>query len=208
MKKELPLFKVDDMIGFDQELFDDWWMNKGGCGAVVACDCCIYFKKYMGISSVFGSDTDNITEDCYERFAMKMKPFLSPRISGINKPEIFADGFADYLESMGETRIKMDVLLSSCPYEELLAEVKRLIDCDLPVPMLILRHKNPLLEDFVWHWFWLAGYEEFDGTCMVKAISYGTYRWFSLYDMWNSGHAEKGGIIRFKPIEGNGVNER
>ena len=107
---------------------------------------------------------------------------------------------------MGETGIKMDHLYSGCPYEEFRTEIKRLIDSDMPVPMLILRHKNPVLEDFVWHWFWLAGYEEFDGAFMVKAISYGTYRWFSLYDIWNSGYGEKGGIIRFAPIERDGVS--
>ena len=201
MKNELQLFKVDNMYGFNQELFKDMWMNKGGCGAVVACDCCIYFKKYFGISSLYPGDTDNITKDEYERFAMTMKPFLSPRFTGINKLEIFVDGFNDYLKSVNETRIKMSFLYSDCPYSEFLSEVKRLIDSKMPVPMLVLRHKNRELSDFVWHWFWIAGYTEFDDVCMVKVISYGTYYTFSLYDIWDSGYREKGGIIRFLLIE-------
>lgn len=197
MKKELPLFNVDELIGFDQELFKDLWMNKGGCGAVVACDCCIYFKKYFNMSRLYHGDADRITKVDYERFAMSMKPFLSPRFSGINRLEIFVDGFNDYLKSTGEARIKTDFLYSSCPYSKFLAEVKRLINSGMPVPMLVLKHKSPALADFVWHWFWLAGYEEFGDVCMVKAISYGTYHSLSLYELWDSGYSEKGGIICF-----------
>lgn len=204
MKKELQLFNVEEMIGFDQELFKDLWMNKGGCGAVVACDCCIYFKKYFGLDHLYHGDVNNITKAEYESFAMRMKPFLSPRFSGINRLEIFADGFDDYLKSVGDTAIKMSFLYSDCEYGRFLTEVKRLIDIGMPVPMLVLRHKEPRLADFVWHWFWIAGYEEFEDTCIVKVISYGTYHYFSLYDLWNSGHSEKGGIIRFAPINGKG----
>ena len=201
MKKELQLFNVEEQIGFNQDLFKDWWMNKGGCGAVTACDCCIYFKKYFGMTHLFPFDTDNITKKEYEEFAMTMKPFLSPRFSGINKLEIFADGFADYLKSVSDKKIKMNFLYSDCAYKVFSDEIKRLIDNNMPVPVLVLKHKAPVMKDFVWHWFWIAGYEEFDGVCMVKIITYGTYFMLPLYELWDSGYSEKGGIIRLRFAE-------
>lgn len=45
--KELPLFKVGNYYGYNQELFTDHWMNIGGCGAVTACDVSIY----LGVQS-------------------------------------------------------------------------------------------------------------------------------------------------------------
>ena len=135
---------------------------------------------------------------------MQMKPFLSPRFSGIDKLEIFVDGFNDYLESVKEDRVKMTYLYADCTYEQFLSTVKRLLDNDMPVPMLVLRHKSPAMKDFVWHWFWLAGYKEFEDTCMVKVISYGEWVWFSLHEIWDTGYKAKGGIVCFEPIEKEG----
>ena len=204
MEKELQLFYVEGHTGYDQEWFSDWWMNKGGCGAVTACDCCIYFARYFGLKKLYGGDTDNITKKEDESFAMQMKPVLSPRFSGIDKLEIFVDGFNDYLESVKEDRVKMTYLYADCTYEQFLSTVKSLLDNDMPVPMLVLRHKSPAMKDFVWHWFWLAGYKEFEDTCMVKVISYGEWVWFSLHEIWDTGYKAKGGIVCFEPIEKEG----
>ena len=50
----------------------------------------------------------------------------------------------------------------------------------MPVPYLLLKHKDPLLKDFVWHWFLLVGYEDFEDTFMVKTVTYGEYQWMDL----------------------------
>ena len=72
----------------------------------------------------------------------------------------------------------------------------------MPVPMLVLMHKNPKFKDFVWHWFLLTGYEEDGEKFMVKVVSYGSYRWFDFKELWNTGHKRKGGLILFN--ENNG----
>jgi len=59
---------------------------------------------------------------------------------------------------------------------------------------------QPLLrtmDDFVWHWYILNGYEEFEDTFMVKAVTYGTWRWLDLKMLWTTGHQRKGGLILF-----------
>lgn len=45
---ELGYYLVDGEYGWDQEKFTDLIMKKGGCGAVTACDSCIYFSRYHG----------------------------------------------------------------------------------------------------------------------------------------------------------------
>ena len=73
LKKELELFYVNGHTGFDQDKFKDWWMQKGGCGAVTACDCCIYLAKHFGLKHLYPHDTSHISESEYVDFAMKMK---------------------------------------------------------------------------------------------------------------------------------------
>ena len=42
-----------------------------------------------------------------------------------------------------------------------------------------------------------AGYEEKEDDLMVKAVSYGEYKWFSLSEMWDTGYDKKGGMILY-----------
>lgn len=64
-------------------------------------------------------------------------------------------------------------------------------------PYLLLLHQNPRFKDYVWHWFILGGYEEREGGLFVKAITYGSYQWLSLEELWDTGHKKKGGMILF-----------
>ena len=50
------------------------------------------------------------------------------------------------------------------------------IACGILVPFLLLYHKSPIFYDFQWHWFNLAGYEEFEGEFCVQAAIYGDFR--------------------------------
>ena len=43
--KELNYFIIDGAIGWNQDWFKEWWMNKGGCAAVTACDLCLYLAR-------------------------------------------------------------------------------------------------------------------------------------------------------------------
>lgn len=48
MKKELEYFYIEDSYGGNQEWFTDFMMNRGGCGALTACDTCLYLHLYQG----------------------------------------------------------------------------------------------------------------------------------------------------------------
>lgn len=197
MKKELDYFYVENDYGFDQDKFSNLIMRGGGCAAVTACDCCIYFKKYFGIDSLYPKDANSVTLKDYKAFSNVMKPFLHPRITGIDKLEIYIDGFNSYLQSVGENRLFLSPFESSNSLEDAKQIIKKTIDKNYPVPYLLLKHKNPMLKDFVWHWFILSGYEEFEDTFMVKIVSYGKWLWFDFNDLYSTGYADGGGMILF-----------
>lgn len=198
MKKELNWFSVEGAYGGNQDWMEDEWMNRGGCGALTACDTCIYLAREMGEKGMYPLDLSRLTKEDYIRFGMMMKPYLSPRPCGINTLEIYMDGFKDYLKSLNmDDRLLMAPFEGIRPWEEAAGAVKGEIDRGLPVPCLILRHDNPAMEDYVWHWFLLTGYECLSDRMMVKAVTYGNYRWLSMEEMWNTGFEERGGVVLY-----------
>lgn len=198
MKKELPYFKIEDSFGGNQDWFRDPMMHLGGCGAAAACDVCINTALYDNKAHLYPYDTKKLGKEDYIKFAMKMKPYLRPRIHGIDTLEIFMDGFQDYLKDVGD----QDLQLTGCPgdvsVKEAVREVKTQIDRGIPIPFLLLKHEDVNYKDYVWHWFMLVGYEEFEDDFYVKTATYGGYRWISLHGLWNTGYERKGGMVLVK----------
>jgi hypothetical protein len=170
-------------------------MNVGGCGAITACDVSIYLALHCGRTDLYPYDLQHLNAVDYIRFTQTMKPFLRPRPSGIDTLDLWIDGYSEYLDSVGEHDVYMQGLSGACSLAEMERIVKKEIDSNMPVPYLNLRHHNPALNDYVWHWFWLAGYDDSQDEFMVKLITYGTYRWLSLKELWDTGYERKGGII-------------
>lgn len=197
MKKELDYFDVDGKYGWDQNDFKDLWMNKGGCACVTACDSFIYMRKYMGKDKLYPYDIDRITSLDYIDFSNSVKPYLSPRITGIDRLEIYVDGVSEFLEDMDEHSISLSEFSGDNSIDDAKNAVKSQIDKGLLVPMLVLMHKNPKYRDFSWHWFLLTGYDEEEDKFLVKVVSYGSYRWFDLKELWDTGYRRKGGLILF-----------
>jgi len=148
MKVELPYFFIGNSLGGQQEWLPEYMMRIGGCAAVTACDCSIYFELYKGVKNLYPFDKQKILKADYIKFT--------------------------------------DLIL------------KYQIDNGFPVPCLTLNHKNPLLDDYVWHWFLLTGYEIVNGNWFVKAVSYGYGRWLNFDLLWDTGFDKKGGLIIFR----------
>ena len=50
MRKELPYFRVEGAFGGSQDWFtQDRWMKRGGCAAITATDCSLYFSPKKNI---------------------------------------------------------------------------------------------------------------------------------------------------------------
>lgn len=197
VRKELPHFMIGDSYGGNQDWFRSFMMRVGGCGAETACDSSLYFALHKGLGRLYPFDKDDIKRDDYVEFAQFMEKYLWPRMSGIDRPEIFVDGYAKYLEDAGEDRLSMDIFSGAEPYEAAAETIKNQIDAGMPVPSLTLNHADKEYRDYNWHWYLINGYEENDGEMLIKAVTYSGWQWLDLRRLWDTGHIRRGGLILF-----------
>ena len=172
MRKELPYFQIGASYGGNQDWFSDVWMRKGGCGAETACDVSVYLAMYRGIAHAYPFRIPAVHED-YVAFSEIMRPYLSPRWTGIDRLDIYIDGFGSYLRDRGIDSIGLAPWEGTHSYEETRGIVRRQIDAEMPIPCLTLKHRAPSMDFYVWHWYLLTGYEDFDGECAVKITKIG-----------------------------------
>ena len=193
MKKELPHFYIDSSYGGNQRWFKGFSMKLGGCAAETACDICIYLDLYKS-TALYPYDINNLTKSDYVNFADRMKPYLHPRMGGINKLSIFTDGFEKYIKSTNE-RIELFSVEGNEPFEFAKEKLISQINSGFPLAFLCLMHKSKSFSEYNWHWFLLNGYEITDNKIMVKAVTYSSFEWLDFEELWNSGYSNKGGIV-------------
>ena len=200
MRKELKHFYIGGSYGGNQDWFRTFMMRIGGCGAETACDSSLYFAIHKGIENIYPFDREKLTKTDYVDFAHMMEKYLRPRMSGINRVDIFIEGYAAYLKDRGIRNLEMEELSGSEPYEKAAAAMIRQIDNGYPVPLLILNHRDRSLKDYVWHWFLINGYDRPDGTeeIRVKAVTYSGYQWLDLRKLWDTGYMNRGGAVLYR----------
>ena len=194
MRKELEYFRIENALGWNQEWFQDWSMYDGGCAAVTACDICIYLSLRKGIGKLYPYRTDRFTRQDYIRFSQIMKPYLHPCWQGIDTLERYISGFSEYCKNIDYT-LKAEGFPGTRSVNRAAETIRQQIDKGIPVPYLLLYHKNPSFKDFEWHWFNLAGYGEYGGEFYVRAITYGLEYWLNFDELWDTGRSRKGGMV-------------
>lgn len=194
IKKELPHFNIGTSYGGNQEWFDGFMMRVGGCAAETACDLCIYLDLYKG-TSLYPFDKSNLTKQDYVNFGTIMKPYLHPRMSGIDKLPIYLEGFGRYLADRGNSSVTLSGIQGTANYRTAETALISQLDRGIPVPFLLLKHAQPRFKDYEWHWFLLNGYIKSDTDLMVKAVTYSEYEWLDFYELWHTGLDNKGGMI-------------
>lgn len=201
MRKELSYISIEGAYGGSQEWFSDFWMNLGGCGAVTACDICLYFASgHRRHERLIPFAADKLNKKNYKKLGMKMKRYLRPRMGGISTVEMFADGFADYMEDH-EGQLRQELFHGTRSFEEARAFVKKYIDRGFPIAYLLLHHEKKEYKDINWHWFTVTGYEEEpDGAMKLIAATYGGRYKFPFEDLWNTGKEEKGGMVGISSV--------
>lgn len=200
MQKELSYYRVGGDYGWDQDKFPGFLMKHGGCAAVTACDSCIYLKLYKGFSELCPCTSAELTTEEYLDLAEEMKPYLHPRMGGIDTLNLYMDCFGNYLHDRGSA-----LEMTSFAGTENLADAEQIImeqlDREIPIPYLLLKHKNKALDDYTWHWFMLTGYQaegKDNEVFRVKVVTYGEAVWFDLAELWDTGYEQKGGLILFR----------
>ena len=117
------------------------------------------------------------------------------------------EGIEKYFRDAGSPELVTEPLAGDLPWEKAGKRLRNQIDAGYPVPCLILKHKNPKMEDYVWHWFLLIGYEVEDtpdapnARLRVKTVTYSESQWLDFQELWETGYREKGGLILLKQRE-------
>lgn len=203
MKKELKYFEIDGAVGGSQEWFTNVVMYMGGCAAATACDSCIYLAREYGMEGLYPYDVKKLSREDYVRFGQRMKPYIRPRVGGVKELHWYVDGFSRYIADRGREleehfSLKMQEFSGDHSCKEAEAAVKEQLEAGLPVPFLMLKHKDSRrFQDFIWHWFLLIGYEGEGEKMTVTAATYGEAVKLPFYDFWDTGYAEKGGMILY-----------
>lgn len=195
-RKILGYFTINNAPGGNQDWLPEWDMNMGGCAAVTACDTCIFLSRRDEYRTLYPFNTEKLSRADFVRFAAIMKPYLYPRYHGVDLLETYICGFYDYMKRAGNERLILEGLSGNVSYDIFAEAITNQLDRNLPVPFLLLHHKNQTLDDFQWHWFNLAGYEEYGDDLRVLTVTYGEYQWFSLRMIHDTGYERRGGMIR------------
>ena len=180
MKRELEHFTIGDSYGGNQDWFPTFMMHIGGCGAETACDSSVYFALHRGLETIAPENAATLSRRDYVRFAYRMKPYLSPRRTGIDRLDIYIDGYAKYLNDCGETRLSMTPFDGAKPFDAARDAIMRQIDLGCPIPTLI------------------NGYDETDTAFLVKAVTYSHYEWLDLRALWDTGYERRGGFVLYR----------
>ena len=138
MTREIPYFNVENDFGGDQHKLDRFIMIKGGCAAVTACDCSIYFELYKNIHGLYPYDAQNISYKNYRQFSEIMTPYLHPRMGGIDKLETYIDGFKKFLVKRGVTQINFTAWHGEENISDTITKVKSTIDAGFPIPCALV----------------------------------------------------------------------
>lgn len=195
-RHELDYIRIGDALGGVQDWLPSWKMNRGGCAAVTTCDLCIYLARQKDFPALYPFDLENLTKEDFIRFTDVMEPYLGPGPRGVDSLEMYLTGLEGYWRSVGYNGLRVEGLSATAPYEEAEALVRTQVDAGLPVPYMLGRHWDSAFEDFEWHWFNLAGYEETPASLLVKAVTYGKGHWLNLRRLWDTGAEPRGGLIR------------
>ena len=151
MKRELGHFMIGASYGGNQEWFKTFMMRIGGCAAETACDSSLYFALHRGVRGIYPFDLDHLTRRDYVDFGHLMEKYLWPRMTGVNRLDIFVKGYAKYLSHRNITEISMDTLHGSEPYEKAAETVISQIDAGYPIPTLVLNHYHKAMKEYIWH---------------------------------------------------------
>lgn len=203
MKKEIRYFTIGNSYGGNQDWFTNIVMRMGGCAAATACDSCIYFAKEKGLSSLYPlGETDRLDPEAYRALGQKMKPYISPRIWGVKKLSWYIEGMEKYIEDHQKQtdgkRLTLEGFSGNHAYEEAVQTVKSQLGQEIPIPYLMLQHKDKeRFRDFIWHWFLITGYEETPEGLYLLAATYGRKHKLPFWRLWDTGSEEKGGMILY-----------
>lgn len=198
MEKELDYLDIEGCYGGNQEWFSYFSMRVGGCAAATACELLMYLshrdETYRGLCPF---DSGHFTKAEFNEMGKRMRPYLKPRRNGINRLSIYMDGLSSYMEQEAKRPglLRMEGFDGNSRVQDAEAFIRSRLDDGMPVPYLLLRHRDPSFDEITWHWFMLTGYADRPEGFTVRYATYGERNEALLERLWDTGYEEKGGMV-------------
>ena len=161
---------IDDagrVIGYggSQDWFPDGWKRMSGCGATAGAGAAAVLGLFDGVvgSGKHGEDPDagialdRFPKDAYVDLMLEMFSRMTPKMMGYPYAGKWGRAFRTYAAEHG-AHIEADVYDHWTDWKEAFAFVREHIDAGVPVPMLVLYHRAPEMQDEIWHWILVTGY--------------------------------------------------
>ncbi len=195
---ELEFINIEGHYGGDQHWLPTELMRRGGCSTVTAAEICAFLaSKDNALRNLYPGDPSAITKNEFVAFCKSMFKFVYPRLGGLTKLSLYTGGFEAYAKTVG-IELEFETLTGDLPYEQAAEFLVKAIDDGCCLPCLLLNHHDESLDDIIWHWFTLTGYELHMGELYAIYATYGKRGVVPLRHMWNTERRKKGGMIRIR----------
>ena len=189
---------IDDagnVIGYggSQDWFPDGWKRMSGCGATAGAGAAaVLAANVPGAQALAGPLAEaiggNPPESCgsvpkaaYVDLMLEMFSRMTPKMMGYPYAGKWGRAFRTYAGEKG-VAAEADVYDRWERWQDAFAFVKTHIDAGIPVPMLVLYHRAPEMQDEIWHWILVTGYEEPGDEDAAARIIVSDYADRDLYD--------------------------
>ena len=166
--RELNLPRILDensqVIGYggNQEWYADKWARQAGCASVTAANiAACYALNDLRMAALAPDSQARMKREEYLALMGEMYSRMKPGLMGYPYPDRLGREFSIYAKEKGINLIPT-VMTVWKDWREGYQEVKESIDAGGAVGFLILKHRAPELQEDLWHWITICGYEEED----------------------------------------------
>jgi len=195
MKKELAFIDIEGHYGGDQHWYKEKFMRLAGCSSVCASEACAYLAGHFPhLRGLYPYDPVHIGKKEFIAFMTRIFSYLPPGITGMSNIRRFRRCFLNYADFTG-VRVALSLMDGGKSARDAKDFVTAALGEGYPVLYLLLRHNDPALDDFTWHWFNLTGYEKNGGSMKVDFATWGRKHQADFDNLWNTGANHKGGMV-------------
>ncbi len=178
-------------LGGDQRWYKVKWHSLSGCGPTTAATILSHIAEYMPKCRALYSYGFPLTKHDFIEHMIEVREYVKPGIRGLTSKTYFANEirkFGDIRNVALNTRL----INNSYSTEDAYEQVKKAIDKNSPLALLILRNPHKELKEFRWHWMVIIGYK---GENTIIVTTWGKIYELDFRKVWNHTKKNSSGIV-------------
>lgn len=155
------VFENGRQVGYggDQDWFPAKFQQMAGCASTSAANLAAYYAaNFPRFQPFYKGSTGPFTKAEYLAAMEELYRYMTPGFMGFPVISRFAKKFIQFAKDHGHT-LEAHILKEKDPQTNI-DFVKKAIEENVPVALLILRHRAPELLEDNWHWVTITGWIE------------------------------------------------